>query len=217
MASKLIIGREKEIRQLEKCLASKESQLVILYGRRRVGKTFLVNQTFGGQFTFKLVGDYTLKKEGQLSNFHEELRRKGKKAPVPKDWQEAFYQLRDYLDGLDDGKKHVVFFDEMPWLDNHKSGFLAAFEYFWNSYGSTKDDLLFIVCGSATSWLVENIDHNKGGLFNRQNLRIYLEPFTLRETELFLASKNISWSRYDRSSIFASFVCWKRTSYRPLD
>ncbi|MBQ3801880.1 MAG: AAA family ATPase [Treponema sp.] len=197
MASKLIIGREKEIRQLENCYASKESQLVILYGRRRVGKTFLINQTFGGQFTFKLVGDYTLKKDGQLNNFHEELRRKGGTAPVPKDWQEAFYQLRDYLDGLDDGKKHVVFFDEMPWLDNHKSGFLAAFEYFWNSYGSSKDDLLFIVCGSATSWLVENIDHNRGGLFNRQNLRIYLEPFTLRETELFLASKNISWSRYD--------------------
>ena len=131
MASKLIIGREKEIRQLEKCLASKESQLVILYGRRRVGKTFLVNQTFGGQFTFKLVGDYTLKKDGQLNNFHEELRRKGGTAPVPKDWQEAFYQLRDYLDGLDDGKKHVVFFDEMPWLARRASALRdASFIFF---------------------------------------------------------------------------------------
>lgn len=105
---------------------------------------------------------------------------------MPKSWREAFFQLRDYIETLDKNEKHVVFFDEMPWLDNHKSGFLVAFEYFWNSYGASKNNLMFIVCGSATSWLVENIDHNKGGLFNRQNCRIYLEPFSLYEQKNFL-------------------------------
>ena len=86
----------------------------------------------------------------------------------------------------------------MPWLDNQKSDFLPAFEYFWNSFGAAKNNLMLIVCGSASSWLVDNIDHNKGGLFNRQNLRIYLEPFTLHEVEEFLVKKkNINWSRYD--------------------
>lgn len=198
MSKKIVIGREKEIHQLKRCYESKESQLVILYGRRRVGKSYLVNQTFEERFDFKLVGDYTLKKEEQLLNFYEELKRKSRiKFQVPKDWREAFWQLRDYLDTFKDQKKHVVFFDEMPWLDNHRSGFLPAFEYFWNSFGAAKDNLMFIVCGSATSWLVENIDQNKGGLFNRQNCRIYLEPFTLNETEKFLKSRNINWSRYD--------------------
>lgn len=198
MAKELIIGREKEKQQLQNCFESREAQLVIIYGRRRVGKTFLVNQTFEDKFDFRLVGDFNLKKDEQLFNFHYELKNRSKTdIPVPKSWREAFFQLRDYIETLGKDEKHVVFFDEMPWLDNHKSGFLVAFEYFWNSYGASKNNLMFIVCGSATSWLVEKIDHNKGGLFNRQNCRIYLEPFTLYETKKFLESQKINWSHYD--------------------
>ena len=199
MKNELFIGRQKEIRQLQDCVNSEQSQLVIVYGRRRVGKSYLINQFFDDTFDFKLVGDLKLDKEGQLLNFYNELKRKtGKDEEIPKSWREAFWQLRDYLDTFKDEKKHIVFFDEMPWLDNQKSDFLPAFEYFWNSFGAAKNNLMFIVCGSATSWLVENIDHNKGGLFNRQNLKIYLEPFTLHEVEEFLIKKkNINWSRYD--------------------
>ena len=194
-----LIGREKEIQKLNECLLAKESQLVLVYGRRRVGKSFLINQFFDNRFDFKLVGDNSLSKSEQLFNFYDELRRQSKnKIEIPKNWREAFFLLRDYLDSFKGSQKHVVFFDEMPWLDNQKSGFLEAFEYFWNSFGASKNNLIFIVCGSATSWLVDNFDHNKGGLFNRQNCRIYLEPFTLYETEQFLLKKkNINWSRYD--------------------
>lgn len=187
------------MKQLEECYNAKESQLVIVYGRRRVGKSFLINQFFDNRFDFKLVGDNRLKKKEQLYNFYDELSRQWKKdIAVPNTWREAFFLLRDYLDGFTDESKHVVFFDEMPWLDNQKSGFLDAFEYFWNSYGAAKNNLMMIVCGSATSWLVDNIDHNKGGLFNRQNCRIYLQPFNLFETEKFLVEKKgINWSRYD--------------------
>ena len=199
MSKELIISREYEKQQLQDCYDSKESQLVLVYGRRRVGKSFLINQFFNERFDFKLVGDNKLSKEDQLYNFYDELKRQSKKdINVPKTWREAFFLLRDYLDEFKDDKKHVVFFDEMPWLDNQKSGFIQAFEYFWNSFGAAKNNLMLIVCGSATSWLVENFDHNKGGLFNRQNCRIYLEPFNLYETEKFLTEKKgIEWSRYD--------------------
>ena len=193
----LIIGREAELRQLERSYQSKEAQLVIVYGRRRVGKTFLINHFFYKRFDFKLTGDFKADRKVQLDNFHSELEHQTSTSfPKPKDWREAFWQLRDYIDTLSENEKHVFFFDEMPWLDTNKSGFLAAFEYFWNSYGSAKDNLMFIVCGSATSWMVENIEQNKGGLFNRQSCRIYLEPFNLYETEKYLESKNIDWNRY---------------------
>ncbi len=204
MAKELIIGREHEIQLLDDCCDSRESQLVIVYGRRRVGKSFLINQYFDNRFDFKLVGDNRLSKREQLYNFYDELHRhKQKEVKVPLSWREAFFLLRDYLEEMDADRKNVVFFDEMPWLDNQKSGFLEAFEYFWNSYGASRNNLILIVCGSVSSWIIDNFDHNKGGLFNRQNCRIFLEPFNLYETEKFLVEKKgINWSRYDIAEIY---------------
>ena len=193
-----IIGREAECERLKKCMESDQAQLIVVYGRRRVGKTYLVNQFFDGRFDFKLTGAYGESKETQLRYFSEELNRhSGSSLPAPKDWIEAFSQLRNYLESLTKGSRHIVFFDEMPWMDTQRSGFLSAFEWFWNHWGSTQDDLVFIVCGSATSWMVENIAENKGGLFNRLTCRLYLQPFTLYETELYLKSCGIDWSRRD--------------------
>lgn len=192
-----IIGRETELKQLQNAFESKEAQLILVYGRRRVGKTFLINHFFNKRFDFKLTGDFKGSKEDQLNNFYAELKNQTQSdITKPTNWRQAFWQLRDYIENLSENEKHVVFLDEMPWLDTPKSDFLPAFEYFWNSYGSAKDNLLFIVCGSATSWIVEKIEKNKGGLFNRQTGRIYLEPFNLYETEKFLEAKNINWNRY---------------------
>lgn len=195
---KNIIGRLKEYERLNKCMREDTAQLVLVYGRRRVGKTFLINQYYNNSFDFKLTGSFNKPKPVQLQAFVSELnRRTRKKNTVPADWTQAFEMLRDYIDGRVSKEKIVVFFDEMPWLDTHKSGFLPAFEFFWNDYGSAIDNLVFIVCGSATSWLVDNIEHNKGGLFNRQTCKLFIEPFTLHETEEYLISKGIQWSRYD--------------------
>ena len=193
-----IIGREKEIRRLDRALEEKEAQLIIVYGRRRVGKTFLVNEYFKGGFSFKFTGSFNQSTSEQLRNFWYEINRAAKKdLPLPKNWTEAFSMLRDYLETCSMGEKSVVFFDEMPWMDRQKSGFLPAFEWFWNSWGSTREGLVFVVCGSAASWMTEKIDHNKGGLFNRQTCRLFLEPFNLYETEQFLNARDIYWSRYD--------------------
>ena len=195
---KSIIGREKEINRLNRVLDENEAQLVIVYGRRRVGKTYLINEYFDENFDFRFTGSFDQSTTNQLKNFKMELKRySGKDIAEIKDWTEAFFALRDYLEGLGNDRKHIVFFDEMPWMDRQKSGFLPAFEWFWNSWGSSRKNLVFIVCGSATSWMTEKIDKNKGGLFNRHTCRLYLEPFSLLETEKYLESRNIFWSRYD--------------------
>ena len=193
-----IIGRDKEIERLDRVMAENEAQLVIVYGRRRVGKTYLITEYFSGDFSFHFVGSYDQSTREQLKNFSLELdSMTGTKHDIPSDWTEAFFSLRRYLEEEKSGKKQVVFFDEMPWMDRQRSGFLSAFEWFWNSWGSTKKNLIFIVCGSASSWMTEKFDNNKGGLFNRQTCRLYLEPFTLKETEEYLHSRDILWSRYD--------------------
>lgn len=199
-----IIGRKAEIERLEECMTSDRAQLVIVYGRRRVGKTFLINEFFNNSFTFKLTGSYNTDTQTQLRNFKSSLDRKTlKDNPIPEDWIQAFEMLRDYIQSLPDHvepekqEKHVVFFDEMPWLDTHKSGFLPAFELFWNDWASTQRNLVFIVCGSATSWMDEKIANNKGGLFNRHTCALYLKPFKLYEVKDYLESRGINWSPYD--------------------
>ena len=193
-----LVARTEEIRRLERCMEEKTAQFVILYGRRRVGKTFLINQFFDGRFDFKITGAYKEKRETQLRFFAEELSSQTRqKTDPPGDWISAFRMLRDYLAGLPGDEKRVVFFDELPWLDTPQSGFLPAFEHFWNDFGCSMNNLVFIVCGSATSWMTKNIAKNKGGLFNRKTCSIYLQPFNLRETEEYLATRGIEWSRYD--------------------
>ena len=193
-----VIGREREIERLKDCMDKNQAQLVILYGRRRIGKTFLINEMFEGRFDFKITGINNEKKEIQLRNFAEELSlQQQHESPTPKDWTEAFHQLQRYLDSLPKDESHVIFFDEMPWLDTQKSGFLSSFEHFWNDFGCAMHRLICIVCGSASSWLVDNIANNRAGLFNRQTCSISLQPFTLKETEKYLISRGMEWSRYD--------------------
>lgn len=198
MKNKKLIGRKNECERLDMCMNSDAAELVIVYGRRRVGKTFLINQYFDNQFAFQVTGLYGVDKETQIQNFISELRDKtGKEYNTPNNWMEVFRYLREYTEQLPIDQKQVMFFDELPWMDQRKSDFLPAFEWFWNAYGAKKDNLMVIVCGSATSWMDEKIANNKGGLFNRQTCRLYLEPFKLHEVEEYLHSRNINWSRYD--------------------
>ena len=203
MSIKNIVGRKEEVSRLDRCMESRSAQLIIVYGRRRVGKTYLINEYYDYKFAFKLTGAYKRSKAFQLESFADEMRQKsGKTQPVPANWRDAFRQLREYLGTLPEEEKQAVFMDEMPWLDTPQSDFLPVFEWFWNDWASTRNNLVFIVCGSATSWMTDNISDNKGGLFNRQSCRIFLEPFTLYETEAFLRFKGIEWSRYETAECY---------------
>jgi len=187
-----IIGRIEEIKRLTDYVGSDQAEFVVIYGRRRVGKTFLVKHFFKEQFSFYLSGAENADKTQQLFNFTTALNEySGTGFPVVDSWQKAFVQLKEYLQSVKTKGRKVIFIDEMPWLDNAKSGFLSAFEYFWNTYASSKKDIFLVVCGSATSWIMNKIIKNRGGLHNRVTRQIFLQPFSLKETEAFLRSKKI--------------------------
>lgn len=195
METNALIGRDQEIRQLNNCYNSGDAEFIILYGRRRVGKTFLIRKHFESKFDFVLTGIHDGSKSVQLGNFANALEEySGVTQSEPKSWFDAFNQLKRYLSSLKK-KRILVFIDEMPWLDTKKSDFLAAFEQFWNGWGASQSKLMLIVCGSATTWITDKIFANKGGLFNRATKRIYLKQFTLNETERYLKSRKIRWNR----------------------
>lgn len=180
--NKKLIGRKEERRRIEEYLSSDKSEFIAVYGRRRVGKTFLIRQVVGDDACFSLSGMENADLNDQLANFFFTLRRVYPAAARPKSWLEAFDELQSYLESLPDGKK-VVIIDEMPWLDTVRSRFIGALERFWNGWVDTREDIKLIVCGSATSWMIDNIINNRGGLHNRRTHQIYVPPFTLEESK----------------------------------
>ena len=191
-----IIGREHEQDILRHCVESQRAEFIAVYGRRRIGKTYLVKQYFNDAFDFYTSGIYKVSRTEQLKRWQVQLNRySGKKRSRPKDWFEAFDQLRDYLESRFNDEKLILFIDELPWLDTPKSGFLRALEVFWNSWASDRQGLKLIVCGSATTWMTNKLLGDKGGLHNRVTRPIHLAPFTLNETERYLKSIGLDWSR----------------------
>ena len=196
MRSKLV-GRERECQELHRVMESDRSEFVIVYGRRRVGKTFLVDQYYQGQYDFTFVGGHNLSRQRQLTSFARALKKiSGTKPDKFSDWFDAFDALEEYLESLDANRKKVVFIDEMPWIDTQKSDFVAALENFWNGWAARRSDIVFIASGSATSWMVDNLIENQGGLHARITSSIYVRPFTLHETEVYLLRKHCKWDRY---------------------
>ena len=195
-----IIGRKEHIRELEKCEKSKKSELVCVYGRRRVGKTYLVEQTFANYFAFRATGVESGNTRTQLKSFHQRLVEAGDaERRIPANWFEAFSRLEKVLESEDvrlsiHGKK-IVFFDEFPWFATARSDFLEAFGEFWNRRGTVHGDYLFIICGSATSWIIKNVLEDTGNLYNRVTSQIFLSPFTLKETEAYMEDRRFGWSR----------------------
>jgi len=195
-----IIGRRAELKELLKCERSGKSELVCVYGRRRVGKTFLIEQRFGEEFAFRATGVEGGNTRTQLKSFNQRLQKYGDTVrTIPKDWFEAFSRLEGILSRDDVIRssygKIVVFFDEFPWFATKRSDFLMAFGEFWNRCGTTSRDFMFIICGSATSWIIGNVIENTGSLYNRVTSQIFLEPFTLKESEQFFTDREFDWSR----------------------
>ena len=192
----MIIGRKEEQQDLLRACNSEYSEFVAVTGRRRIGKTFLIRETFGYKFAFQHSGLANQNTRAQLKEFRQSLLRSGmKKCRVPVDWSDAFFLLSQLLDQQESGKK-VVFIDELPWMDAPRSNFVSAIEHFWNGYASARKDILLIICGSATSWIINNVFKNHGGLHNRVTYRINLAPFTLLECEQYAKSRCLGINRY---------------------
>jgi uncharacterized protein len=194
-----LIGREPEIATLQEATVSPRAELIAVYGRRRVGKTFLIRTVYEQNIVFELTGLKDANLADQLENFSDTLADTFK-PPIPlarpTKWMEAFRQLTHFIEADTRTEKKVVFLDEFPWLDTPKSGFLQAFDHFWNNWASRKSNLIVVICGSAASWMIQNIVRNKGGLHNRLTRRMRLFPFNLYETERLLIQQGIVLERY---------------------
>lgn len=196
-----VIGRKEELALLNKVYHSPEAALVAITGRRRIGKTFLVNTYFQANMSFEMVGTQNASLASQLTNFADQLSIYAQQTIAPpKSWAEAFKLLRQHLQPMSANKK-VVFFDELPWLAGPKSGFLAAFGYFWNSW-ACRQNIVVVICGSAASWMIQKVVNDTGGLHNRITKHIHLEPFTLAESEAFLQSRGVFYDRYQLTQIY---------------
>ena len=198
MGMKKFIGRKEEIRVLEEVLATPEAEMVSIIGRRRVGKTYLVKHVYDGRIDFEASGVQNAPLSEQLQNFSLRLNEtffEGAAVLKPANWLDAFHQLGAALDRKKKPGRMVVFLDELPWFDSHKSGFLRGLSYFWNSWAVNRD-IVVVICGSSASWMIQNVLRNTGGLHNRVTKRIRLKPFTLSETEEYLTGRGIYIDRY---------------------
>ena len=191
--NKLFIGREKEQQQLKEYLNSEQSEFIAVYGRRRVGKTFLIQKVIGNDYAFYVAGMNKVSMRIQLKNFMQGIKKNRPEVPLAKTWLDAFLSLENYLESLPEGKK-IVFIDEMPWMDTPRSNFISGLEHFWNSWASWRDDIKLIVCGSATSWIINNLIKNRGGLHNRITHKIALNPFTLKECQMYFDARGFRLS-----------------------
>ena len=197
-----MIGRKEEQRILHELAQSGEAEFVVIYGRRRVGKTFLVRETFGNEFFFSYTGVANINARQQRIEFAKALRAHGwtpndNTDNNPESWFEAFDALRSLITKARGDGRLLIFIDEMPWMDNKKSDFIPAFESFWNGWASGQKSIMLIVCGSAASWITKKIFRNKGGLYNRTTRQIALKPFTLAECEEYFRSRGIAMNTQD--------------------
>ena len=191
----MITGRKKELEKLRMAFQSEEAELVAVYGRRRIGKTFLVRNAFNNSFFFTYSGTLNISNSDQLRLFHDALVRQGSDSrDVPKSWFEAFGMLRNLIEKSSE-KRKVIFIDEMPWMDAPRSKFVAALESLWNGWASGRNDILMIICGSSSSWIIKKIFKNRGGLHNRVTQRIHLHQFTLHEVEELAKMRNLGLNR----------------------
>lgn len=206
-----IAGRIRETEILQDLLIQPRSEFLAVYGRRRVGKTFLIRETYQKHLTFFHTGLANSNSKAQLKNFNATLQKYGK-MPYPKanSWFDAFEQLIHLLEHSKQKGKKVIFLDELPWLDTPRSGFISALEHFWNSWADSREDILLVVCGSATSWMINKLIKNKGGLHNRITRKMHIDPFSLGECETFFKANKIIM---DRRQMVESYMIFGGVPY----
>jgi uncharacterized protein len=200
-----IAGRQEEIALLQSLIEKDESSFVAVYGRRRVGKTYLVRQVYEKEMVFECSGVLAESMSQQLEGFWRSLNEMSPQEQPslpPKTWLEAFFQLRAFIKNQKTERKKVIFLDEIPWFETPRSGFLAALDNFWNQFCTKRNDIILVICGSAASWIIEKVINNRGGLHNRLTHRIQLMPLTLGETKAFFELKNINLHLKDIAQLY---------------
>ena len=206
-----LIGRTKEVALLQTYVDSQQAEFIAMYGRRRVGKTFLISNMFADRIIFETSGIIHGNSEDQFAAFNQSLRRIGYTGAYTKTWMDAFFALEQTLTPmLDPTKRQVIFIDELPCLDVRSTRFVGALGHFWNSWVSKHPNLMLVICGSATSWMVDNIVNNHGGLHNRITHSMHLHPFNLAQCEIYFQARGMAW---DRQAIMQAYMVFGGVPY----
>jgi uncharacterized protein len=204
----MMIGRDIEIKEMQKLIQTSDGEMLAVLGRRRVGKTYLIREVYKNNIALEVVGLQNASTIQSLTIFKNQIKKYfGDNAPSsrPKSWLEAFNTLADILEKTDLTKKKVLFFDEVPWLgDSSKKKFIEALGHFWNSWASNHN-VIVVICGSAASWILNHIVNTKGGLYNRITKQLYLKPFTLYETKKYLKSNGVVLDHNHIIKIYMAF------------
>ena len=201
----MIIGREEEKKRLENVYNSKEAELITIYGRRRVGKTYLIREFFTDK-KCRIMHVTGIRKENmprQLQKFGDAFSLTFlNNIPMekPRTWDEAFKLLTQQL--RTEKGKIVIFLDELQWLATPKSSLLEEIDSYWNTHWSAMRNVILVLCGSSASWLIQKIIFNTGGLHNRTTCKIKLSPFNLYETDLYLKSRSIDLNQNHVLSLY---------------
>lgn len=199
MPKKNIVGRNEELKILDRAMQSKQAEFVAIYGRRRVGKTYLIREYFSKKGIYlEATGIKNAPLKHQLEQFtkaYSKVFHEGVRLEIPSSWNEVFEMLTEKMEALPKNKKIIVFLDELPWMASQKSRLVQFLDYYWNRYWSSQRNLILITCGSAASWMLDHLIFATGGLYNRVTKRILLAPFDLKETQEFLESHSIKLKR----------------------
>jgi len=206
----MMVGRKKQLAVLQGALKKETSSFIAVYGRRRVGKTYLISQAYSGQFFFATTGVFPKRKQAELDQFLVSLKDSGIPAPKSlKKWIDAFQILKEAIEKSPLPKK-VLFFDELAWLAAPSPDFLRVLSGFWNGWASKRKDVVLLVCASAASWMSDNVIHDKGGLYQRLTDQIYLQPFTLQECEEMSEAMGLC---FDRHAILEAYMIFGGIPY----
>lgn len=200
--------RDKESKILLDAFNSKQAEFIVLYGRRRIGKTFLIEQFSSKQKAcfFHVTGIKDAPMKEQLSEFSDRIGEafyQGARIAPQNTWLEAFKDLSRAIEAsLPKNKKIIVFLDELPWLCTKRSRLIQAIEYYWNRFWKNDARIKLIICGSSASWIINKIINNKGGLHNRYTQKILLKPFTLIEAKKFLEERRVNLNYHQVVNIY---------------
>ena len=158
----------------------------------------MVDNFFNYEYDFSFVGGHRLTKQKQLRNFAKAIKKYAHLPHQPKysSWDDAFDALEEFIESLPEDKRKIIFIDEMPWIDTPQSEFVDALETFWNGWAARRQDIMFVASGSSTSWMMDKLVENQGGLHGRITNNIYVRPFTLHEVEQYMQSRGAVWDRY---------------------
>ncbi len=203
---KKIIARDLELELFKKIISSSQAEFLAVYGRRRVGKTYIIREFFAERSTFcEVTGLKGEPMSRQLSEFATAISGvffNHASIGTPDNWHAAFELLLKTVSSWNRKEPFILFLDELPWLSTLHSDCLSALDHYWNKFFSRMPHFKLIICGSAASWILDKVINAKGGLHNRLTQTLLLKPFDLSQTAAYLKYLGIRWSEKQILAIY---------------